>query len=85
VFLRVGDPYLSSSGLGAPPNPRVTPLCFQSLCGSDFRADARHSRVASVAAAPPGERKSVADREFPWLRADAANIDSIEDYCRASY
>lgn len=71
----------------ASPNGRHAGLVDRHFLGGKYSLASclLFASLAFVAAAPPGERKSVADREFPWLRADAANIDSIEDYCRASY
>lgn len=83
-FLAGPDERLSAFGLGAVPNPSVTPLCFQSLCGEGFRADSRHRKVAVIGRAQGDARKKRVEEEFSWVEQDAANIDLIEDYCRAS-
>lgn len=82
-FLPAPDERLSEFGLGAVPNPMVTPLCFQSLCGEGFHSDARHRRVAEIARARQGTRQAFIERAFPWVEQDAANIDKIEASCSA--
>jgi hypothetical protein len=62
----------------------VTPLCFQSLCGEGFRADSQHRKVAGIGRAQGEAKRKRFEEAFPWVEQDAANIDLIENYCRAS-
>lgn len=84
-YLPGPDERLSEFGLGAVPNPTVTPLCFQSLCGDGFRSGARHRRVAEIAHARHEARRMLVERAFPWVAQDAANIDQIEAYCASPH
>jgi hypothetical protein len=81
-FLPGPDERLGPFGLGAVPNPAVTPLCFQSLCGEGFRSDERHKKVDEIARAQGEAKRKRFTQEFSWVDQDAANIDRIETYCR---
>lgn len=71
----------ASSAWGLVPNPRLTPMCYESACQRGFQSDDEEEFGDSDVAADRADWESHYE-EMDEIAVDARNVDEIEQLCQ---